>query len=304
MTLLYLDLDGFKPVNDEFGHDVGDELLVAVGERLTSCTRAADIVARLGGDEFAVLLDSPTAPGDVDALSERLEGAFARPFVIEGRGLRLGASVGRAVYPDDADGAEGLLRAADRAMFEAKRGVASSAIYPADHWPHRDQRLHTGARAGIVERRAHTGAAREADERPVAQPGHRDARASRQQIGVSDGGDKLIIDQNLGLDVARRGIGEPDEREVEATISQRPEELVGVVLRQRDLDPGMRPMERVEQARKIEDAAGDDHADRYPSTQQPRMFLDGQPGACRSLERRAGVRQYRSPHLGEANRSR
>jgi diguanylate cyclase (GGDEF)-like protein len=127
VTLLYIDLDGFKPVNDQFGHDAGDTLLVAVGERLTSCTRAADVVARLGGDEFAVLLDSSASAKAIDALSVRLENAFTRPFVIDGRGLRLGASVGRAVFPDDADGAEGLLRAADRAMFEAKRGAVRAA---------------------------------------------------------------------------------------------------------------------------------------------------------------------------------
>jgi diguanylate cyclase (GGDEF)-like protein len=121
VTLLYIDLDEFKPVNDEFGHDVGDELLVAVGERLTSCTRSTDTVARLGGDEFTVLLDPQTSPEDADALVARLAGAFDNPFAIAGREFRVAASVGRAMYPSDADDAEGLLRAADAAMFEAKR---------------------------------------------------------------------------------------------------------------------------------------------------------------------------------------
>ena len=123
VTLLYLDLDGFKPVNDEFGHDVGDQLLVAVAKRMTACTRSEDTVARLGGDEFAVLIDSQTAAGDAEEVSERLADALTQPFMIDGHQLRLGASIGRAVYPIDADTPDGLLRSADAAMFAVKRGT-------------------------------------------------------------------------------------------------------------------------------------------------------------------------------------
>ena len=122
ITLLYIDLDGFKPVNDEFGHDVGDQLLVAVAKRLASCTRSDDTVARLGGDEFAVLIDSQTAAGDAEEVSDRLAAALTRPFMIDGHQLQLGASIGRAVYPIDAEDADGLLRCADAAMFAVKRG--------------------------------------------------------------------------------------------------------------------------------------------------------------------------------------
>jgi diguanylate cyclase (GGDEF)-like protein len=121
VTLLYMDLDGFKPVNDEFGHDVGDQLLVAVSKRLASCTRAEDTVARLGGDEFAVLIDSKTAPADAEEVSDRLAAAVTRPFVIDGHRLHLGISIGRAVFPIDAEDADGLLRCADAAMFSVKR---------------------------------------------------------------------------------------------------------------------------------------------------------------------------------------
>ena len=121
VTLLYMDLDGFKPVNDEFGHDIGDQLLVAVAKRLASCTRAEDTVARLGGDEFAVLIDSRTAPADAEKVSDRLAAAVTRPFMIEGHQLHLGASIGCAVFPIDADDPDGLLRAADAAMFGVKR---------------------------------------------------------------------------------------------------------------------------------------------------------------------------------------
>jgi diguanylate cyclase (GGDEF)-like protein len=137
VTLLYLDLDGFKPVNDEFGHDVGDELLVAVAKRLAACTRADDTVARLGGDEFAVLIDSQTSAGDAEEVSGRLAAALRRPFMIDGHQLRIGASIGRAVFPIDAEDPDGLLRCADAAMFvvkrstRARRSTDTHAVQPA-----------------------------------------------------------------------------------------------------------------------------------------------------------------------------
>ena len=128
VTLLYMDLDGFKPVNDEFGHDIGDQLLVAVAKRLAACTRVEDTVARLGGDEFAVLVDSGTAPADAEQVSDRLAAAVTRPFVIGGHQLHLGASIGRAVFPIDADDPDGLLRAADAAMFGVKRDTRARKL--------------------------------------------------------------------------------------------------------------------------------------------------------------------------------
>ena len=122
LTLFYVDLDGFKPVNDEFGHEVGDQLLVAVGQRLIGSTRSDDAVARLGGDEFAILIHGHTSPQEAEAVIARLTRAFEDPFKIAGHELRLGASVGRAVFPIDADTADDLLRCADSAMFTNKRG--------------------------------------------------------------------------------------------------------------------------------------------------------------------------------------
>jgi diguanylate cyclase (GGDEF)-like protein len=121
VTVFYLDLDRFKPVNDEFGHETGDELLIAVAERLRSCVRAGDTVARLGGDEFAVLIDTETTSSDADAVADRLAGAFTHRFALTTHELMLTASIGRAEYPGDADSAESLLRVADNAMFESKR---------------------------------------------------------------------------------------------------------------------------------------------------------------------------------------
>ena len=120
VTLFYIDLDSFKPVNDEHGHEIGDALLTAVGERLRACTRDSDVVARLGGDEFAVLVTAEDEDG-LERVPGRLQEAFTEPFVLGGCRVALGASVGRAVYPLDAEDADALLRCADTAMFEAKR---------------------------------------------------------------------------------------------------------------------------------------------------------------------------------------
>ena len=121
VTLFYLDIDGFKPVNDEFGHDAGDELLVAVAGRLTDRTRGGDLVARLGGDEFAVLIEAQAAPEATELLARRLAGAFAEPFSLAAQSVDLTVSIGTSVFPTDADDAEQLLRRADEAMFAAKR---------------------------------------------------------------------------------------------------------------------------------------------------------------------------------------
>ncbi len=119
-ALLYVDLDQFKPVNDEFGHETGDALLVTVAKRLESCTRASDVVARLGGDEFAVLL-AAAGPEEIEKVSERIAAAFAEPFMVGDLCLRLGVSIGRSLYPVDAADPDGLLRRADSAMFAVKR---------------------------------------------------------------------------------------------------------------------------------------------------------------------------------------
>jgi diguanylate cyclase (GGDEF)-like protein len=126
-TLFFIDLDGFKPVNDELGHEMGDKLLIAVGERLRTCTRAQDTVARLGGDEFGVLMLGEAEPDDADLLARRLAGTFATPFVVDGRALSLGASIGRAEYPGDAATVESLLRSADAEMFGVKRARHDAA---------------------------------------------------------------------------------------------------------------------------------------------------------------------------------
>jgi diguanylate cyclase (GGDEF)-like protein len=122
IALFYVDLDGFKPVNDEFGHEIGDELLRGVAERLLGCVRGDDSVARLGGDEFAILVDGIGDSTQLDAVSTRLERAFDAPFDIQGHTLRIRASIGRAVWPAEVEDLDALLRSADAAMYDVKRG--------------------------------------------------------------------------------------------------------------------------------------------------------------------------------------
>ena len=117
-TVLFLDLDRFKLVNDSLGHLVGDDLLIAVAERLRGCLRDGDVCARLGGDEFAVLLDGRS---DADAVAERIVRALQRRFEVDGHELFVGVSIGIA---SGRQPAETLLRNADVAMYHAKRAGA------------------------------------------------------------------------------------------------------------------------------------------------------------------------------------
>jgi diguanylate cyclase (GGDEF)-like protein/PAS domain S-box-containing protein len=120
-TVLFLDLDKFKVINDSLGHSVGDQVLRIVGERLRRSSGRADLVGRLGGDEFVIVTDEVTEPGEVRALAEHLRAALAEPIGVLGRQLHLDASIG-VVLIDGADrrSAEDLLRDADVAMYQAK----------------------------------------------------------------------------------------------------------------------------------------------------------------------------------------
>jgi diguanylate cyclase (GGDEF)-like protein len=120
-AVLFLDLDGFKEVNDSYGHLVGDEVLQEVGRRLTSCVRAADVVARFGGDEFVVLLDRVASHVEIAPVLRRLEAALERPIAIPQGSVKLGVSVGVALAGVDGSTAEEMISAADRAMYAAKR---------------------------------------------------------------------------------------------------------------------------------------------------------------------------------------
>jgi diguanylate cyclase (GGDEF)-like protein len=119
-ALLYLDLDGFKQVNDTRGHEIGDRLLVAVAKRLRENLREGDTVARMGGDEFAIIESSGSQPGAAIALAQRLIAAIGQPYEMNGRRSLISVSVGIAVFPTDGESPDALLRNADIALYRAK----------------------------------------------------------------------------------------------------------------------------------------------------------------------------------------
>ena len=137
VALLYIDLDGFKLVNDSFGHAAGDELLSRIAARLREGTRSADLLARQGGDEFLLLLTD--IEGDVQAVAERaaqtIRAALEAPFVLRGAEVQMGASVGIGIFPRDAQSARGLLQFADQAMYRAKGPSRRSVTGPRDSDP-------------------------------------------------------------------------------------------------------------------------------------------------------------------------
>jgi diguanylate cyclase (GGDEF)-like protein len=121
LAVLYVDLDGFKYVNDAFGHPIGDKLLIEVASRLRGAVEQSDVVARLGGDEFALLLPNRANAEAAQTAAARIIDAISRPCLLDGQEIRVGASVGVALAPQDAHDADALLRDADIALYRAKR---------------------------------------------------------------------------------------------------------------------------------------------------------------------------------------
>ncbi len=139
LALVFVDLDHFKRINDTWGHSVGDEVLRSVAQRLTGCLRECDVttrpaapgaaaevasgtVARLGGDEFVVLLSDLRRAEDAASVARRINEAFRQPFVVHETEVYVSSSIGISVFPDDAEDADGLLKQADAAMYQAKSG--------------------------------------------------------------------------------------------------------------------------------------------------------------------------------------
>ena len=118
--VLFLDLDGFKDVNDRYGHDAGNDLLIAVAERLLACVRPGDLVARLGGDEFTVMLTRLENTAPAAAVAERICANLAEPFLLGSREVHISTSIGVALAPADSADTGSLLRRADAAMYRAK----------------------------------------------------------------------------------------------------------------------------------------------------------------------------------------
>ncbi len=131
--VMFIDLDGFKLVNDTLGHDVGDLLLQETAERLKKCVRNTDTVSRLGGDEFTVLMPNLHDPRDAPLVANRILEAVSTPFHLKGSDSFVSASIGITVYPEDAEAAGDLLRNADSAMYQAKeKGKANFQFFTDD----------------------------------------------------------------------------------------------------------------------------------------------------------------------------
>jgi diguanylate cyclase (GGDEF)-like protein/PAS domain S-box-containing protein len=120
-ALIFVDLDGFKAVNDNLGHEAGDVLLKAAAERIRQCTRRTDAVARIGGDEFTVLVEDLKHPDDAALVAQQILTDLLKPCPVKGRDVPISASIGIAVYPEDGEDGQSLLRHADLAMYRAKQ---------------------------------------------------------------------------------------------------------------------------------------------------------------------------------------
>ena len=121
LALLFLDLDGFKAVNDQYGHHVGDELLVKVAAVLQYCVRKSDTVARFGGDEFVILLTSLLDKDDAAIVAEKILLYLQRPFQLSACQAHIGVSIGIALYPDDGVDSQQMMQIADSLMYSAKQ---------------------------------------------------------------------------------------------------------------------------------------------------------------------------------------
>ena len=122
LAVVYLDLDGFKPINDRHGHAIGDQLLVLLAQRLKEVLREGDTLSRIGGDEFVAVLVDLESPRDCEPVLRRLLESTTIPFIVDGLTLAVSASIGVTLYPQDKGDADLLLRHADQAMYQAKQG--------------------------------------------------------------------------------------------------------------------------------------------------------------------------------------
>lgn len=120
LAVMLFDLDRFKEINDELGHDAGDEVLKSVGKRLKGILRKSDTAARLGGDEFLVLLPALSSIQDIESMACKIIKTLAAPLTIKGQELYIKGSFGMAIFPDDSDNLEALIKYADMAMYRAK----------------------------------------------------------------------------------------------------------------------------------------------------------------------------------------
>lgn len=134
LAVLFIDLDGFKQVNDQLGHNIGDQLLQEVAGRLLKSVRDSDTVSRLAGDEFAIILHEISDQATVEQLAHKILTTLSQPFMLEGNEANISGSIGIALYPGDSNQAEGLLKRADEAMYQAKH-MGKNSFFFADSMP-------------------------------------------------------------------------------------------------------------------------------------------------------------------------
>jgi diguanylate cyclase (GGDEF)-like protein len=120
IAVLFLDLDGFKQINDTLGHGSGDILLQQVAQRLTQCVRESDVVARLGGDEFVILLNELSGENSAEGVTKKILHRLHEPFTLASQQIEVSASVGIALFPDHGTDGTALLEKADAAMYQTK----------------------------------------------------------------------------------------------------------------------------------------------------------------------------------------
>jgi len=132
LAVMFLDLDGFKKINDTLGHEAGDLLLQGVAQRLQATVRQSDVVARIGGDEFILLLEHIAGPENAAAVAQKIIANLTPEFDLNGTPGRVGASIGIALYPQHGEGAEELLRRADEAMYQSKQSGKNTYRFTPD----------------------------------------------------------------------------------------------------------------------------------------------------------------------------
>lgn len=132
VALFFIDLDRFKPVNDNYGHEAGDILLGKIAKRLKACVKNKGIVARIGGDEFAVLLENLDGRTETIRIGDKIIKNFSKPFLVSGHSCQIGVSIGISLFPNDDDDPERLLQKADYAMYSIKKSCCNNYRFYCD----------------------------------------------------------------------------------------------------------------------------------------------------------------------------
>jgi len=129
IAFLYIDIDNFKQINDNYGHAVGDDVLVGTANRLKHCVRKSDVVIRLGGDEFLMVMNGLESKTFLESIANKLLKEFNSPFHIQSQNIKVEASIGVSIYADNNTDVHTLIQLADEAMYQAKKKTGSSIYY-------------------------------------------------------------------------------------------------------------------------------------------------------------------------------